>query len=219
MRLLLRRPFPREDAREPQASWPTTLFVMLASGFVTWELLAEWPRGEESYLAAPHWLSRQLGLPALSGLVGGLWTLVVVPLVSWTGGAAVLRFTTGHTSIGSTWRRIALPIAVVVSAGHMTKGLAKLVSWVVFLPQALRDPAGASTVLAITGNAIPGPHALLALPSIAVVGAALVLTSLGLSRREARLADPHGLLDRRLMVPKLALASAFLAILAGWALA
>ena len=216
MRLLLRRPFSREDAREPQASWPTTLFVMLASGFVTWELLAEWPRGEESYLAAPHWLTMQLGLPALSGLLGGLWALVVVPLVLWTGGAAVLRFTTRRASLGSTWRRIALPIAVVVSAGHLTKGLAKFTSWVVFLPQALGDPAGASTALAISAKALPEPHALLGLPSVAVVGAALVLAGLGLALREARLADPRGLRGRRLMVPKLALASAFLAILGGW---
>jgi len=219
MRLLLRRPFSREDAREPQASWPTTLFVMLASGFVTWELLAEWPRGEESYLAAPHWLAMRVGLPALSGLLGGLWALVVVPLVLWTGGAAALRFATGRASIGSTWRRIALPIAVVVSAGHLTKGLAKFTSWVVFLPQALGDPAGGSTVLAMTAKTLPEPDALLGLRSVAVVGAALVLTGLGLALREARLADPRGRLDRRVMVPKLALASAFLGILAGWALA
>jgi polyferredoxin len=43
MRLLLRRPFHEKDTREPVASWPTTAFVMLVSGFVTWELCAEWP--------------------------------------------------------------------------------------------------------------------------------------------------------------------------------
>ena len=219
MRLLLRRPFPSEDAREPQASWPTTLFVMLVSGFVIWELLAEWPRGEAAFLAVPHWIASVLGMPALAGLLAGLWSLVVVPLVMWTAGAGFLRLTTRHGSIGSTWRRIALPMAIVVSAGHMAKGLAKFTSWVVFLPQALRDPTGASTVLAITAKTLPEPHPLLKLSSVAVIGTALVLAGLGLALREARLADPQGRLDRRLMVPKLALASAFLAILAGWAVA
>jgi len=82
MRLLLRRPFPAEDAREPCAGWPTTLFVMLVSGFVTWELLAEWPRGEEAFLAAPRWAASHLGLPPLSGLLSGLWALILVPLGS-----------------------------------------------------------------------------------------------------------------------------------------
>lgn len=100
----------------------------------------------------------------------------------------------------------------------MTKGLAKFVAWVGFLPRALREPAGTSTALAMTAGTIPQPQALLTLPAVAAIGAALVLTGLGLGIREARLADPRGVLDHRLMLPKLALASAFLAILAGWGL-
>jgi hypothetical protein len=203
MRLLLRRPFPSEDARETQANWPTTLFVMLVSGFVIWELLAEWPRGEEAFLAAPHWIASRLAPPALAGLYAG----------------GMLRLTRRAASIASTWRRIALPLAVLVAAGHMTKGLAKFTSWVVFLPQALRDPDGTSTVFALTANALHQPPALMSLSAVAAVGAVLVLGAFALAVRESRLADPRAVLDRRLVVPKLALLTVFLAILAGWALA
>jgi hypothetical protein len=54
MRLLLRRPFHEKDTREPVASWPTTAFVMLVSGFVTWELCAEWPAAERTFMAIPE---------------------------------------------------------------------------------------------------------------------------------------------------------------------
>lgn len=101
----------------------------------------------------------------------------------------------------------------------MTKALAKFTSWIVFLPQALRDPAGTSTVRAIAANALPQPQPLLPPPVIAAAGVLLVLMALAFAVRESRLADPHGVLDLRLMVPKLALASAFLAILLGWGLA
>jgi hypothetical protein len=83
MRLLLRRPFHPSDAREPLASWPTTLFVMLVSGFVTWELFAEWPKGEEVFLAVPHWVSTTVATPWLAGYLNGMWALVIVPLVIW----------------------------------------------------------------------------------------------------------------------------------------
>jgi len=49
--------------------------------------------------------------------------------------AAIVRVAGGREPMRVTWRRLALPVAVVVSAGHMTKGLAKLTSWPPFLPQ------------------------------------------------------------------------------------
>jgi hypothetical protein len=139
-------------------------------------------------------------------------------LVLWAGLAAIVRVVGGRERIGLTWRRLALPVAVVVSAGHMTKGLAKFTSWVLFLPQALRDPAGTATVVSITSKALPEPNALLSLPLVALVGVVLVVAGFGLAVREARLAHPTGIVQRRLLLPKLALAGCFLAILAGWAL-
>lgn len=219
MRLLLRRPFSAEDAREPYASVPVTLFVMLVSGFVTWELLAEWRQGEEAFLAPAHWAVARLGFAPLSGFLSGVWALALVPLVLWTVMAAIVRLAGGREPMGVIWRRLALPVAVVVSAGHMTKGLAKLASWVPFLPHALRDPGGTGTALAITSEAIAPPQALLSLPVVALVGFALVVAALGMAVRESRLAHPAGALEHRLLLPKLALAACFLAILAGWALA
>jgi hypothetical protein len=99
----------------------------------------------------------------VAGLASGLWALIVVPPLVWTAMAALLRVAGRGGPIGATWRRIALPVAVVVAAGHMVKACA-------------------------------------------------------LAVREARLAQPNGVFDRRLMLPKLALGSALLAILAGWAL-
>jgi hypothetical protein len=172
MRLLLRRPFPEEDAREKEAGWPTTIFVTLVSGFVTWELLTEWPRANATFLAVPHGLASLLGAPALGGLLDGLWALDVVPLVAWTLAASALRLCGRSGSLGSIWRHLALPVAVVVSAGHMAKGLAKLVSWAPFLPQALRDPprytgasAGSSSLFP---SSIDSEQSLTELASIAV---------------------------------------------------
>lgn len=216
MRLLLRRPFAEEDAREREASWPATVFVMVVSGFVTWELLAEWPRAEEGFLAIPHALAMHLGSPALSGFFGGLWALALLPLAAWTLVGSALRLTGRPGSLGSTWRQLALPAAVLVSAGHMAKGLAKLVTWAPFLPQAIRDPDGGATAVAIATGALKAPAAFAPLPYVAAAGAALVFSGTVFAIRELRLRE-EGRVDGRLLVPKLALAAIYLGVIVGWA--
>lgn len=217
MRLLLRRPFPRSDVREPRANWPTTVFVMLVSGFVTWELLAEWPKAEEAYLSVPHHVSQWWGLPGLAGYVTGLWALVVVPLGFWTLMWLVIRLSGGTSGLTMTWQQMALPTAVVVSAGHMTKGFAKFVSWVGFLPHALSDPVGLATVGEMGKKALAQPASLLPEGVVALVGVTLVLSGLFFAVRESRLAQSGPAPNYRILIPKVALASAFVFIVAGWA--
>ena len=50
MQLLLRRPFHTADAREELASWPVVLFVMLVSGFVSYEVCSEWAAARAAFL-------------------------------------------------------------------------------------------------------------------------------------------------------------------------
>jgi polyferredoxin len=216
MKLLLRRPFPTSDVREAVAGWPTTAFVMLVSGFVTWELSAEWVAAEENFLALPHWVSSQAGIASYSGYLNWLWALVLVPLTVWFLLALVLRGLGEQRSTGEIWRRLALPIAVVVSIGHMVKGLLKFNSWAGFLPSALADPVGLNTIRAFANKTATQPATLLPVSVVAIIGIALVITGLLFAVREARLADPQ--LRNRRLIPLAAFAAAFLFIVSGIAL-
>jgi hypothetical protein len=216
MRLLLRRPFPASDAREALASWPVTLFVMLVSGFVTWELFTEWPAGNEVFLAAPAWAASALGAPSTRGWFNGIFVLGIVPLVLWSLLAGTLRLFGDTQSISALWRRMALPMAVVISVGHMSKGLAKFVSWSPFLPNALREPFGLDTAQAISAKSMTAPGALLGLPVVAVVCLAMLCAALVFGIREHRLAHRHEPLNWRDVSPVAALGVMFSLIVAGW---
>ena len=157
MQLLLRSPFHPSDAREPLASWPVVLFVMLVSGFVTYELCTEWAAAKAAFLWVPQHVAPALGLAPGNGWLQGTWTLLVVPALLWLALGMVARTTGGEDSLPDAWRRLALPIAVVVAAGHVAKGLAKATSWGGFLPGALRDPAGTNTAHAISAGSRPQP--------------------------------------------------------------
>jgi polyferredoxin len=214
MGLFLRRPFHPADAREALASWPVTLFVMLASGFVISELCSEWAAAKHIFVWIPEEATTWLGRASLSGWVEGVWTLLAVPALVWLLLGALVVTARGATGLGDAWRRLALPLAVVIAAGHMCKGLAKVISWIGFLPLAARDPVGAETVRGLAAKTMPPPAALLPMTAVSVMAMVLVLTAAYFALREVRLAQ--GETSERYVAPVLALAGSFLFIVFGW---
>ncbi len=216
MRLLLRRPFAKADTREPLASWPITGFVMVASGFVISELCSEWAAAKKVFLVVPKWVAAQTGWPAGAGWIEGVWTLLVVPVLLWLVLGGLLRVAGEKAPLSELWRRLALPVAVVVAAGHLSKGFAKLISWVQFLPGAMRDPAGVQTARAITQKTMPAPAPLFGVQVASWLGLALVALALLLAVREYRLARGEAPGARRGVWPLGALAAGFAFVIAGW---
>ncbi|MGM0488812.1 MAG: 4Fe-4S binding protein [Planctomycetota bacterium] len=215
MGVFLRRPFPAADAREPLASWPVVLFVMLVSGFVTYELFSEWKAAQAMFLWSPAAVTNALGADAHEGWIKGVWTLFVVPLVLWLVlGGLVLLFR-GAESMSEAWRRLALPLAIVIAVGHMSKGLAKIVSWGGFLPLSAKDPVGIDTARAITAETLPPPGALLPMVAVSLIAVLMMLAGTGYALRELRLAQGETT-HRRYLAPILVLASAFLFLVFGW---
>jgi hypothetical protein len=187
---------------------------MLASGFVLSEVCAEWPAAQSWFLRMPEQLAAVLGWTAGAGWIEGIWTLGVVPLCLWTvlGSLAVLRG--GAKTLAEAWRRLALPMAVVVAAGHMSKGLAKFTSWVGHLPYALGTPDGVTTSLAMNAKELAKPAPVLPIGLVSSLGVALLLVGTWLALREARLADGEG--HRRRALPLLVLATVYLCLVSGW---
>ncbi len=134
----------------------------------------------------------------------------------WLALAFVLRLAGDKAPWSHLWRKLALPVAVVVSAGHMSKGLAKLVSWLPFLPGALRDPSGTETARAISQKTMPAPASLLSLPTVTWIGLGLVVVAFFVAMREYRLARRGEAGANRGALPLVLLALCFAVIIAGW---
>jgi hypothetical protein len=120
-------------------------------------------------------------------------------------------------TLPEAWRQLALPLVVVIAAGHMAKGLAKFASWVGYLPGALRDPIGADTALRLSDGSQVQPAVLLTLPWVSAIGAMLIVVATFFALREARLANPER--AKALAVPILILGLCFGLIVLGWGLA
>lgn len=216
MRLLLRWPFSQSDAREPLASWPITGFVVLVSGFVVSELCSEWPAAKKVFLGPPQWVTTQLGWSAGGGWIEGIWTLGVVPAVLWLTLGGVLRLSGEKAPMVQLWQRLALPAAIVIAAGHMSKGLAKFVSWIPFLPGAWRDPDGVDTSRAIAQKAMSVPTPWMSLPMVSWVGVVLVVAAAVFAIREYHLARRGKTGSSRGAFPLVLLAACFGVLVFGW---
>ena len=179
MQLILRRPFHPADTREPLASWPATIFIMMVSGFVTAELCREWKTAQSLFLWLPERFIGHFGLSTVGGWIEGVWAILFFPLALWIVLGVIASLNSDNASIMiKSWRLLALPIAVIISTGHIAKGLAKSTSWIGFLPYALKDPLGIRTVLEIRSKAIPQPAPLLSLSVVSLMGIVLVVTGI-----------------------------------------
>jgi hypothetical protein len=191
-----------------------TLFIMLVSGFVTYELFSEWKAAQAIYLWVPHTVAEAMGLGPHEGWIKGIWMLFVVPFVLWLvlGGLVVLL--RGSGNLAEAWRRLALPLAVVIAAGHMAKGLAKLTSWGAYLPMAIHEPGGTETALAITAGTMDKPASLMPMVLVSLLSLLLLVAMGYFGLRESRLAD---LETHNSRVPSILLATiASACIVIGW---
>ena len=214
MQWRLRAPFAAGDAIEPAASWPLTLFVMMVSGFVTYELCGVWKAADAVFQWVPQRVADTVGTGAAAGWVRGVWTIVVVPLLMWLAVGAVARMAGVGRSMADAWRRLALPMAVVVAAGHMAKGLEKLQSWAGFLPHAWAEPGGLQTALSMHAKTLAQPAAWMSPQALSAVSLVLVAVATALALREARRADASA--GRGLAVPVLMLGAFFAFLVLGW---
>ncbi len=105
-------------------------------------------------------------------------------------------------------------LVVVIAAGHMAKGLAKLASWGGYLPMAISEPRGAESAQAITAGTMDKPASLVPSVVVSVLSLVLLLTMAYFSLRESRLADPETHKSRVPSVLLVTLGSAFLIF--GW---
>ena len=215
MQLQLRTPYYSHDMRQTEVSWPILLFIMLLSGFVVYELCTEWSVAKSVFLWPVNMVTAAIGMPEWGGWIKGVWTLMVFPLLLWTVLGSVTMLMKGATGLTDAWRQMTLPMAVVIAAGHMSKGLAKLTSWGGYLPDAIREPSGNETIQALTSSSNLLPSPLLEMGSVSVVGLMLVVIATMYSIREAKLAHAGSYMTQ---VPAISmLAGLFMVIIFGWA--
>ncbi len=214
MGLFLRRPFSLADAREPLASWPITLFLLVVTGYVSYQLSSEWNEAQGAFLWPPRTVAAWLGLPGWTGWIRGIWTLLVVPLALWTLLATPAFLLRRSGGFGQAWRSLALPMAVILAGGHMAKGLAKFVEWAGYVPLVYDDPSGIRAAGAIGSGVLSTPAPLLSKALVSTASLVLLAVMAYFALRESKLAHPATHSSR---VPSLILATLLSAVLIfGW---
>jgi polyferredoxin len=211
MQLLFRKPFDKNDAREKKAIWPLTIFVMLVSGFVISDLTTEWKAANKVFLVIPEFFTDAIQLHSFGGFVEGLWSIILFPLLLWSILGLITIFTKGAQSLTDAWRRLALPLVVIISAGHLTKAIAKLNSWIGFLPGSIQDPTGQSSLQNINAG-IYHPSVVFSNQAVSIAGIILLTSAFLFSIREEKIIHGNSLLR---ITPKIFIYLLYLFIVIG----
>ncbi|MDZ7766045.1 MAG: hypothetical protein U5K00_16770 [Melioribacteraceae bacterium] len=186
MQLLLRKPFSEKDTREQKASWSLTIFIMLVSGFVTYELSTEWAAANKMFLIIPDFLTDQLGLENAAGFIKGIWTIGIFPLLLWTLLGVLTVLTKGAKSIFDAWRELALPSVIIISAGHVIKAVAKLNTWAGYIPGSIKDTNGEETAKLISAG-VNIPEAFISNLAVSIIGIFILVLAFIYSIREEKI--------------------------------
>ncbi len=188
--------------------------MILISGFVSYELCTEWNAAKTAFLWVPQQTATMLGLAADNGWVKGIWTLAAFPTLLWIGLGALVVLCRGADTLLEAWRRLALPLAVVISAGHMAKGLAKVNSWGGYLPLALADPMGPDNAAGIHAGTIAQPEKFTDIHNVSIAAVGLIVAMCLFALRESRLSDPATRRGRAAAILIVTMAMAYIAF--GW---
>ncbi len=213
LKLELRTPYHSSDKRTAESNWMLTIFVILVSGFVTYEFTTEWGAAKKIFLLAPESFTAYTGLSGFGGIIKGLWTIMIFPLMLWTVLGFLTVLTKGAKNITEAWRNLALPLVIIVAAGHMTKSVAKFISWVVYSPWTSNDPTGYSRVKDFSAGLIELPNALAGSGFVAVTGFVILTLAFIYSLREERLINPES--SGKKFLSKLVLFCFYLFLVAG----
>jgi hypothetical protein len=154
----------------------------MIAGFVTYEIAGEVKWVKEVFLSAPHYAAAFLP-PMNFGWLKATWMLFVFPLLIWSL-AGMSAFLLGYRgNIRDLAIDMATGSALVVAVMHLAKGLAKLSSWGLYLPLALKEPSGVDAAEAIINRSMPQPGSIV---SLEFLGWIMILALLFAARKSVK---------------------------------
>ncbi|MBS3946321.1 MAG: hypothetical protein KGZ42_12530 [Melioribacter sp.] len=153
------------------------------------------------FIFIPESFVKLINIYQLSGFIEGIWTLLVFPLLVWSFLGVLAKHTKGADRITDAWRKLALPLVIIISAGHLTKAVAKLNAWINFLPGSINDPSGLSSLKYIAdGIGVPG--LMVSNQIVSIIGLFLLSTGFIYLMREEKIINKNSFTR---LIPKLVL--------------
>lgn len=155
-------------------------FVMVALGFVSHEVIGEVKWLDGLFHTIPAAMSTILPAVGFNWLEA-LWFLVLFPSAVWAT-IAFVAYAAGHRAgVRSLLLGAATGAAPMIAVAHLAKAAAKVSSWGGFLPLALNDPTGVSTLRQINSQALAAPESLIPLSVLGWLILALMMSVGGTS--------------------------------------
>ena len=115
-----------------------TIFAFFLSGFVIEEMFHAWHEGEYYYAFIPQTLKKAIKIKSLSGLINGVWSMIVVPCMLWFSIGIVGKILNPKKNIVYIWKNIALPLVTILIGAQLIRAFTKFSHWITHFPSAVK---------------------------------------------------------------------------------
>jgi 4Fe-4S binding domain len=133
-----------------------TLFCLIVSGFVIYEIFTEWGTTLELLLWLPSQVGQAVGVSGSlgTGMIKSLTLFVVLPFVIWVLPFSLYRLMGGHLKLSDYMLRFGIAFVPIMAAAHIIKSLLKMTSRLPYWEYVYSDPLGIDTASGIIDKSI-----------------------------------------------------------------
>ncbi len=200
--------------RRPVLTVAESLFVILASGFITHEVFTEIKPMEWIF----HWPVERFyswaGVAISWDWVHTFWYLFLFPFALWFLILGIIRLFEHRNSFWELLTMAATSAAPIIATAHVAKALAKLNSWAGFLPMSLAQPGGIPNADSIFNKTLAAPGLVVPYQLVGIIVIVLILLGSIFALRELRKIPNGTLIPSRISV--LVIGLMYTAVFAFW---
>jgi polyferredoxin len=159
-------------------------FCLVVSGFVVYEIFAEWSVSREMLLWAPSNLEQALGSTSLlgHGMIKSVTLFIILPALFWVVPFGVFRLAGGRLPLRDYLLRFGIAFIPIMAAAHAIKALLKTTSRIPYWDHVVSDPLGMETAHGMLDKTLPlAPLPFWREPAMTILSLALMVAGVALS--------------------------------------
>jgi hypothetical protein len=188
-----RRPWAHDLLTLKPLSMAQSVFLLVVSGFVIYEIWTEWSVTKDLLLFVPTHVTRILASGSATGaaLIKSVLLFVVLPSLFWLLPYALYRIR-GKMPMTDYLRSWGIAFIPIMAGAHATKALLKTTSRIGYWPNAIADPIGIMTAHGILAKTITTPtrpawlEPVLTVTALSLVGVGILLSWIVVHKLNAR---------------------------------
>lgn len=179
-----KKPFAKDLFSLKPINLAQSIFVLIVSGFVVYEIYVEWKVIKEILLFTPNYIQKVLSLSGVwsQGIIQSVTIFIILPLILWSIPFVISLLKQHNLSFVNYLKIFGISFIPIMASAHIIKSILKTTSRIPYWQHTIKDPIGINTAQMISsGNIILNKNPKYLENIISVVILLLICAGIGMS--------------------------------------